>query len=464
MCGFVRDSLVAKLGARSRKRGKQTLRLLDATSAHTSYAWLIAAPIGRLALNDTEFRCWMRLRLGAPILHPGSRRCKTVTGADPKRCTLLGCARGSADAHAASCKAGGHSIRSHNAVRVDVASLARSWTVPVSEETGDLMTAGSAAKMDILAPSAGAGRGPLAADFTRRFGADAAALAAAEAHKERKYGQRYTVPLTLRGWAFDEVGRCGAHGIEAGEALVAAGVRAGAGHSEDLSLELWATFGVALARATTRRFARAAAVNHDRSAYAPQERDLVAHGQRRATGAGYAFQPQGNFGPPRGPHSVAILPRRAARRARPPRGWATPPLEASPTRERASPPPAAGRDSPAPSDASLLQDAHPGLTRRAVRTHSAASSSVMRLSTCSDPPAPQGRGRGGSMDGASFAPPPPPPRALLGGGGRGARGASRPVPPTPPPSRGRDARVSPRAGSPPHPATQRASDITMSDC
>src|SRR4051812_48789930 len=152
-------------------------------------------------------------------------------------------------------------------------------------------------KMDSVHHGAGLGRGVLAVDDTRRFGASYRQLAAAELGKEAKYGPKYLVPVTLRGFAYDEFGRCGPHACQVVTLLANAGCRAGAGHFEDLSMELWASFGVALARATALRLASFAAINHDASAHAPQESRMLGAGQRHATGANFGFIRPGGAGP-----------------------------------------------------------------------------------------------------------------------------------------------------------------------
>jgi hypothetical protein len=308
--GFRRDALCAKLVA---DELADEVRALECCAAPSSYAWLLAAPIGRFELPDVALATIMRLRLALCVLLPTSITCKTVAGLTPKVCTLRGCARGSATAHGLSCKCGGLAIHSHDFIRTHLSDVVRTWCVAIAEESRMLLAgAFSASRMDILALSAGLGRGVLACDLTRRFGVDFAGLAAAEVGKERKYGSKYVVPVTMRGFAYDELGRCGPHAYSVVDMLVSAGVRAGAGHYEDLKLELLATFGIALAMATTVRLARAAAVNHDTSAHAPLERDLVKAGQEHATGASFGFLRPSQ--PRQVARSIAIFPGRGATR------------------------------------------------------------------------------------------------------------------------------------------------------
>ena len=156
------------------------VHVLEAAASRTAYAWLLCAPIGDFSLIDCEVSSNLRTRLAAPILDPRSTKCVTAAGFAPKRCTLTGVARGNATWHAMSCKCGGHSISTHDCARVGLSRLSRSWTLPTSEETHDFMRGTGAKKMDIVAPSAGVGRGVLAIDLTRLFGASFAELAAKE--------------------------------------------------------------------------------------------------------------------------------------------------------------------------------------------------------------------------------------------------------------------------------------------
>ena len=222
LMGFKRDALTAAL----RRDGHlRELRLLEAASAPSAYAFLTAAPVAALRLTDATFTTFLRLRIGAPVLAPGSTRCKTRAGEDPRSCTLNGCARGSADAHALSCKCGGFGIASHDLVRAAIAGTLRGWSLGVAEETHALMARPGADKMDIIQHTAGVGRVPLCIDFCRHFGAGAAELAAAEHAKEVKYAKHYAIPVTLRGFAYDELGRTGPQADEVVSLLVTAGRR-----------------------------------------------------------------------------------------------------------------------------------------------------------------------------------------------------------------------------------------------
>lgn len=401
LLGFARDALVADL----RRWGcERELRLLEAASDRSAYAWLLAAPLGEFAVTDCVFSTAMRLRMGAAILDPGSVRCALRSGHKPRSCTLHGCARGSADAHALSCKCGGYSIASHNYQRSKLGGKVRAWGIPCGEECHDFLPGGLGVKMDLFAMGAGLCRAPLAVDLTRRFGADAAALAAAERDKETKYATRYEVPVSMFGFAWDELGRVGPQARMAGDLLVAAAARMGAGHHEDLALEFWATHGIAVALANTVRLAHFAYLNNDRTRYAPQQDALAPRGQRRATGASFSLMPRPRVR--KAPFSLAAAPAagRGCRRA------ASPPASIS---RSPSPPASLGGEegagaegseragSPAPSGCSLLSSVAPP-ARRASPASSSEGEGV--------PPAP----------GAAARPPvDAPPRA----------GARRPVSP-----------------------------------
>jgi len=296
--GFMRARLDEVLSPKLR-------RTLEAAAEFPSYAWLLAAPVADFAVPDAVFACAMRMRLSAPILLPKSVRCQTAAGGKPRSCTINGCANGEADAHALSCKCGGHSISSHNYVRVCLAALLRTWGLTVAEESHDYLPRTRALKMDLLVTGAGLGQGLLAIDLTRRFAADAAALLGAECAKVAKYAARYMVPVTLAGFAFSELGACGRQARAVGALLVNAAARLTAGDPADLSLEFWATFGVALWRATTARFAHFARLNGDRSAHAPQEAALVPGSFRRVTGATFMCPPRRFGGVKRTPRPVA---------------------------------------------------------------------------------------------------------------------------------------------------------------
>ena len=313
--GFARERLAARLPP-------HRLRALEAAGEFPAYAWLLAAPIGDYSVPDVVFACAMRMRLGAGILDPRSVICRTLAGGKPRSCTLQGVARGDADAHALSCKCGGHSISTHNYVRSCLSARLRTWGLTVSEESHEMMAGPAGLKMDIVVQGAGAGRHQLAIDLTRRFNAGTQALEQAEREKETKYSAVYMIPLTIRGFAFSEFGACGSHACDVAARVVNAAARQGAGDPADLSLEFWATFGVALARATAARFAHFARLNRDRSLHAPQASELAPGSFRRVTGASYMCPPPRRHGavarPPRlvalavwpAPRRLLVPPRR----------------------------------------------------------------------------------------------------------------------------------------------------------
>jgi hypothetical protein len=320
--GFAAEKLRRELGPREQ-------RLLEAAGSSPSYSWLLAAPLGYFAVPDAVFTCAARLRMGAPILSPTSTHCVTLRGNKPRRCTLNGCAGGNADSHALSCKCGGHAITTHNFCRSRLARLLKSWGLPCEEEAHDFLSGGAASKIDLFIYSAGQGRAPLAVDLTRRFGAPLGALTQAENDKVTKYLPKYTVLATVRGFAFDELGRCGPQAVDVADMLVMAGARMGAGHPQDLAREFWATLGVALASATAARLAHFARINHDTNPGVPTEASL-APGQRFATGAWYRLARTTPRRRP-APYCIARLPAKP----RAPREAAGPSLE-SPRSEAAS--------------------------------------------------------------------------------------------------------------------------------
>ena len=256
---------------------------MEAAGDFPAFALFLAAPVGAFALTDAVFEVAFRMRACARILDPRSTFCATVHGDKPRQCTLGHCARWDADLHALSCKCGGHAVATANHVRSGYFAVPRSWGFYVPEECRAFLP--GAMKMDAEAPTCGVGRSLLATDMTRVFGATAAGLVAAESFKERKYGPHYRIPVTLRGFAFDEIGRCGPHARDVTELLTSAGARMGVGHPDDLAMELWAAFGVAHARATAARFAHFAEINGDRSRNAPRTASLTPIGQQHATGA-----------------------------------------------------------------------------------------------------------------------------------------------------------------------------------
>jgi hypothetical protein len=275
--GFLRDRLVTRLT-------RDQAALLDAGCSRGAYSWLLVAPFGACKLEDVSFSCFLRLRLGARVLDPSSRVCATTSGATPRSCTLRGVARGDADAHALSCKCGGHSIATHNYVRSRLAVLLRSWGLVCAEESHTFLSGGAASKMDLELLNGGPARQVLGVDLTRVFAGGRAALALAERAKVTKYEDRYMVPACVRGFAFNAVGCVGDQAVAVADMVACAGARCGAGHADDLLLELWGVFGVALARATTVRMAHFARLSNDVSAHAPQQRALVPALNRFATG------------------------------------------------------------------------------------------------------------------------------------------------------------------------------------
>lgn len=162
-----------------------------------------------------------------------------------------------------------------------------------------------ARKMDLVLFTAGIGRAPLCIDFCRCFGATRGALEAAENAKVRKYQNDYSIPVTLRGFAYDELGRTGPQADEVVSLLVCAGVRAGAGHPCDLANELWANFSCALARATASRMAYFAEINRDHTAYAPRPREVTGGGRSHVLGASYRLIGPQRRAAPR-PYSIAV--------------------------------------------------------------------------------------------------------------------------------------------------------------
>ena len=258
-------------------------RVLDAAADFPAFAFFLASPVGHFAVTDAVFEVAIRMRVCAPILSPTSVQCRTVLGLKPRTCSLHASAMGDADLHALTCKCGGGAIRTHDLVRAAVASAPCSWGVPTPQEyraglPGQL-------RMDLFSFAAGLNRSPLAVDVTRRCGASYAALQRAEDEKVAKYVRHFAMPVTLRGFAFDELGRCGPQAREVVSLLVRAGARLGAGHPDDLALEVWASFGVGLMRATALRFAYFAEVNHDHSRNAPDARALAPAGQRYVPGS-----------------------------------------------------------------------------------------------------------------------------------------------------------------------------------
>jgi len=283
--GFALGAIQRRLADGGHQR---ELHVLRASSEFSSYAWALAAPIDDKEVVDDVFATAMRMRMCAPILAETSTHCQTVSGGKPRRCTIDGCAAGNPDAHALSCKCGGHSISTHNAVRSALYAMLQSWGVFTEQECHRHLTGGSGVKMDLMVHTAGLGRSYLAIDLTRRFAATHEQLIQAELGKEEKYAPKYvTISPTIRGFAFDELGACGPHAMEAANLLIRAGARIGAGHQRDLQLEFWAVFGLTLAKSTAERFAHFAGINGDTSHSAPQERALAPGSGRRATGASY---------------------------------------------------------------------------------------------------------------------------------------------------------------------------------
>ena len=401
--GFARDALVANLVRRGLGR---ECGVLDSASDRGSYAWLLAAPFGELAVTDPVFACAMRLRFAAPILDPALPVvCVKVSGTKPRSCTLTGCAGGSADGHALSCKCGGFSISSHNYIRARLAALGRSWGVSVQEESHDFLPGPFGMKIDILAHGAGLGRMPLAIDLTRRFAASYGGLVDAEVAKETKYTSRYEVPVEMRGFAFDHLGRLGPQAGQAAYMLVAAGARVGAGHHEDLALELYATFGVALALTNTVRLAHFARLNGDTSRHAPREEAMVPRGQRHATGASFSLIHTGRART--APFSLVPPPKRRAARA----PVAPPPESACPT----SPSVSVSTSSASSATTSSVASSAPSGATSPTPSGGGILSSAASVAVESPAPAPIGVGRPApscasssvaTASGASAAPPP----------------------------------------------------------
>lgn len=102
-----------------------------------------------------------------------------------------------------------------------------------------------------------------------------------------KYATRYTVPVTVRGFAFNEVGSVGDQAVAVADMLACAGAMCGAGHPDDLLREFWGVFGAALARASVARMAHFASLNNDVSDHAPLPHQLAPMLNRVATGMSF---------------------------------------------------------------------------------------------------------------------------------------------------------------------------------
>lgn len=272
--GFVRDALRTTMSRKERF-------VFDSCSDRATYAPLLAAPVGPFRMSNASFRLMLRRRMLLPILAPTSTKCVTVSWKEPKTCTLHGIAGGCVDSHAESCKNGGWAVGCHNGMKGTVGGYSRMTGVPGTEESSDFLPPNRHLKVDTLHLTAGGAYcTPLAVDLTGRFGCDTDALRAAEIAKEEKYTPHFTVPVCMRGFAYNNLGAFGPGAHDVVERIVREAARAGAGHVEDLSLEFYALLGKTFWRGMTARYAWFADVNRDRSLTAP----LPPTGRERVTG------------------------------------------------------------------------------------------------------------------------------------------------------------------------------------
>jgi hypothetical protein len=272
--GYVRDALRITMTHKERF-------VFDSCADRATYAPLLAAPVGPFKMSNASFRLMLRRRMLLPILAPTSTKCVTVSWKQPKTCSLHGIAGGDADSHAESCKNGGCSVGCHNGMRGTVGGHSRTLGVPGTEESGDFLPPNRHLKVDTLHLTAGGAYcTPLAVDLTGRFGCDSDALRAAEITKEAKYCPHFTIPVCMRGFAYNNLGAFGPGAHDVVERIVREAARGGAGHVEDLSLEFYALLGKTFWRGMTERYAWFAAVNRDRSLTAP----LPPTGRERVTG------------------------------------------------------------------------------------------------------------------------------------------------------------------------------------
>ncbi len=272
--GFVRDALSARMSRTERFT-------LDSCSDKAAYAPLLAVPVGAFKLRDDVFRLMLRRRMGLPILAPTSTRCVTVSWKEPKTCSLNGAAGGNADSHAECCKNGGWGIGAHNRMRSCLGGWCRMAGNPTDEESKNFLPPESNMKVDTMHLTAGGAYcKPLAVDLTGRYGADRAGLCAAELAKENKYQPHFVIPVTMRGFAYNNLCAFGPGAHEVVDRVVSEAARGGAGHPEDLALELYVMLGNCFWRAMTARYAWFAMINGDRSLTAP----IAPRGRNRVTG------------------------------------------------------------------------------------------------------------------------------------------------------------------------------------
>jgi hypothetical protein len=400
LAGRRRVELATKLSRSKGKRARRAARAFQAAAAGPSYAFMLAAPIGPFELSDTVMSTQLRLRFSEPVLMPKSTRCVTVSGEKPRTCTLYNVADGDADAHALSCKSGGYGIHGHDYTGARLGSLSSGWGMQIATPWRAFLVNSGAMKLDLGAYAAGFGRIPLVTDLTRHFGATVAQLEKAEVAKQAKYAGRFAIPVTLLGFAWNELGEVGPQACEVASLLVAAGSRNGAGHPADLAAEFWATFSCANAQVNTARLAHFAGLSGDRSAHAPRKSNVLVAGRARVTGAAYRLFVSSR--PRRGPFRLVEMPP-----ARKPRAAPTQQPRAAAATKRRAPAVDSG-------------DSTPTVQQRKAAFPAAAAHTPTGARTAMRPVAP--------APGGASAPPP-----TLPGPASGAPRASSPTPPPPPP-------------------------------
>jgi hypothetical protein len=252
----------------------------------------------------------MRRLYGLRILPATALLCQTVHGREGKTCQLRGLHRGefathavnnpgAADAHALRCKCGAGVIVTHDLVRAAPVAVAQEWQVLLRMEGNRLLRAANA-RMDNDAPLGGdPGTHGLMIDWTGRAGVGQAGLIRAERGKEMKYFDAFTLPVTMKGAAFNDMGELGPGALDVVDRLVQMGARSTGAHPDDLRMELLARIGVAVHSGNAAAFAYFARANGVWMHTTPRAEALRPSGMVRATGVTGQLARRGR-GRPRG--------------------------------------------------------------------------------------------------------------------------------------------------------------------